>query len=140
MDVTDLPTINAGLNATSAVLLLTGFVLIRLRRVAAHKACMLAAFLTSVAFLVCYLIYHAHVGHVPYPGTGRARTVYRTILASHVLLAVTIVPLSLVTLYQAFRARFDRHRRIARWTLPVWLYVSITGVVVYWMLYGERHY
>jgi uncharacterized membrane protein YozB (DUF420 family) len=139
IDVTALPAINAGLNATSAVLLVTGYVLIRQRRVTAHKACMLCAFLTSSVFLVCYLVYHAQVGHVPYPGSGLARTVYLVILASHVLLAVLILPLSLVTLYQAFRARFDRHRRIARWTLPIWLYVSVTGVVVYWMLYGVRN-
>jgi putative membrane protein len=139
MDVTDLPTVNAGLNATSAVLLVTGYVLIRQRRVTAHKACMLAAFLTSIAFLASYLVYHAQVGSVRYPGTGYARAVYLAVLVSHVLLAVFVPPLSLVTLYQAYRARFDRHRRIARWTLPVWLYVSVTGVVVYCMLYGMRN-
>jgi len=123
------------LNATSAVLLTAGFVCIVRRRVAAHRACMLAAFATSALFLACYLVYHYHVGHVAYSGRGAIRAVYLTILASHVLLAVLVLPLALATLYRAFRADFPRHRRIARWTLPIWLYVSVTGVVVYWMLY-----
>jgi uncharacterized membrane protein YozB (DUF420 family) len=137
MDVSHLPAINASLNGISAVLLVVGYILIRRRRVKAHQACMLAAFLTSVAFLACYLVYHARVGHVSYAGTGVARTVYLSILASHIVLAILVPPLALTTLVQAFRLRFDRHRRIARWTLPVWLYVSVTGVVVYWMLYGN---
>ena len=130
-----MPAINAGLNATSAVLLTAGYVCIRQGRVSAHKTCMLSAFATSAIFLTCYLYYHYRVGHVPYQGTGAIRTVYLAILASHVLLAFLVLPLSLMTLYHAFRNNFDRHRRIARWTLPIWLYVSVTGVVVYWMLY-----
>jgi uncharacterized membrane protein YozB (DUF420 family) len=135
MTIDQLPHVNAILNATSAVLLTAGFVCIVRRRVAAHRACMLAAFATSALFLACYLVYHYHVGHVAYSGRGAIRAVYLTILASHVLLAVLVLPLALATLYRAFRADFPRHRRIARWTLPIWLYVSVTGVVVYWMLY-----
>jgi uncharacterized membrane protein YozB (DUF420 family) len=135
MTIDNLPHVNAILNATSAVLLTAGFVCIVRRRVAAHRACMLAAFATSALFLTCYLVYHFHVGHVAYSGRGAIRAVYWTILASHVLLAVLVLPLALATLYRAFRADFPRHRRIARWTLPIWLYVSVTGVVVYWMLY-----
>ncbi len=135
MTIDNLPHLNAMLNATSAVLLTAGFVCIVRRRVAAHRACMLAAFATSALFLACYLVYHYHVGHVAYSGRGAIRAVYLTILASHVLLAVLVLPLALATLYRAFRADFPRHRRIARWTLPIWLYVSVTGVVVYWMLY-----
>jgi putative membrane protein len=100
---------------------------------------MISAFVTSAAFLVSYLIYHAQVRHVPYPGSGLDRIVYLSILVSHVVLAMAIVPMALITLYHAIRGRFDRHRRIARWTLPIWLYVSVTGVVVYWMLYQMEH-
>jgi len=131
----DLPAINACLNATSAVLLTTGYILIRRRAVAAHRACMLGALVVSVAFLVCYLVYHYAVGSVRFPGTGVARAVYLTILASHTLLAVTVPPLALVTVYRAWRSEFARHRRVARWALPVWLYVSVTGVVIYVLLY-----
>jgi uncharacterized membrane protein YozB (DUF420 family) len=138
IEVSQLPSVNAGLNATSAVLLVVGYVFIRRRQVRAHQACMIAAFVTSTVFLACYLIYHAHVGHVPYPGSGSDRVIYLAILGSHVLLAMLIIPLALLTIYRAFRAQFDRHRRIARWTLPLWIYVSVTGVVVYWMLYGMR--
>ena len=130
-----LPTLNAGLNATSAVLLLLGYRFIRRRQVAAHRACMLAAFAASSLFLIAYLTYHFQVGSVRFTGTGGLRSVYLTILASHTLLAALVPPLAIITLWRAMRARFDRHRRIARWTLPVWLYVSVTGVVVYWMLY-----
>ena len=130
-----MPAINAGLNATSAVLLTAGYACIRQGRVAAHKACMLSAFATSTLFLVCYLVYHYRVGHVEFRGTGPVRAVYLSILASHVLLAFLVLPLSLTTLYRAYKRQFDRHRRIARWTLPIWFYVSVTGVVVYWMLY-----
>jgi uncharacterized membrane protein YozB (DUF420 family) len=137
MTIDQLPHVNALLNATSAVLLTAGFVCIVRRRVAAHRACMLAAFVTSAVFLTCYLIYHFQVGHVTFSGHGAIRAVYLTILASHVILAVAVLPLAMVTLYRAFRTDFARHRRIARWTLPIWLYVSITGVVVYWMLYGQ---
>ena len=109
--------------------------MVRRRRIAAHRACMLGAFTASTLFLVSYLFYHANVGSVPFTGVGTIRVVYFTILISHIVLAALILPLALVTLIQALRERFDRHVRIARWTLPIWLYVSVTGVVVYWMLY-----
>jgi putative membrane protein len=131
----DLPALNATLNATAAILLAVGYVLIRRGRIRQHRAVMLTAFATSVAFLVSYLIYHAHVGSKRFPGAGPIRTVYFAILISHTILAATIVPLALVTLSRALSARFDRHRAIARWTLPLWMYVSITGVIVYFMLY-----
>lgn len=130
-----LPTLNAVLNATSAVLLACGYRCIRRREIAAHRACMLAAFAVSVLFLISYLIYHYHAGSVRFPITGWIRGVYLAILASHTLLAALVPPLAIVTLSRALAARFDAHRRLARWTLPIWLYVSITGVVVYWMLY-----
>ncbi|MGH9868891.1 MAG: DUF420 domain-containing protein [Candidatus Polarisedimenticolia bacterium] len=136
MDVSWLPGLNAVLNSTSAVLLVTGWVLIRRRRIAAHQACMTAAFCVSVLFLISYLIYHAKAGSVPYTGTGAARVVYFVILITHIILAAAIVPLALTTLTRAWRGQFDRHARLARWTLPIWLYVSVTGVIVYLMLYG----
>jgi uncharacterized membrane protein YozB (DUF420 family) len=135
LEVRDLPTLNACLNAASAALLLVGYIAIRRRRVAAHRACMVAALVCSAAFLTSYLYYHFHVGSVRFQGTGGVRTLYLAILASHTVLAALVPPLALVTLYRALRRRFARHRAIARWTLPVWLYVSVTGVVVYWMLY-----
>ncbi len=135
MGIHDLPLVNATLNATAAVLLVWGYILIRSKRVAAHRLVMLAAFATSSVFLTCYLIYHFNVGHVPYPGTGAIRTVYLTILATHTALAAAVPPLAIITLSRGLRARFDKHRKIARWALPVWLYVSVTGVIVYWMLY-----
>ena len=135
IEIADLPAINATLNSLSAGLLTTGYVLIRRGRVTPHKACMLAAFGTSVLFLTSYLIYHAHVGSVPFLGEGFIRILYFTILVSHVTLAVAILPLALVTLSYALRARFGRHVALARWTLPIWLYVSVTGVIVYLMLY-----
>ena len=130
-----LPAVNATLNGTSAVLLAVGYLFIRRRRIAAHKVCMLSAFGTSSLFLISYLTYHYHVGSVRFTGQGAARAVYFTILLSHTILAAAILPLALVTLSRALRGRFDRHVRIARWTLPLWLYVSVTGVIVYWMLY-----
>ena len=133
--VSSLPLVNALLNATATILLVCGYVAIRRRKIHVHRALMLAAFGTSVLFLISYLIYHAHVGSRPFPGRGPIRTVYFTILISHIVLAAVIPPLAAVTLWQALRDRFDRHRRIARWTLPLWLYVSVTGIVVYWMLY-----
>ena len=136
MDVSWLPGLNAVLNSTSALLLVTGWVLIRRRRIAAHQACMTAAFCVSALFLVSYLVYHAKAGSVPYTGTGAARVVYFVILISHIILAAAIVPLALTTLARAWRGHFDRHARLARWTLPIWLYVSVTGVIVYLMLYG----
>ena len=135
MTVADLPALNASLNAASAVFLALGYRNIRRRNIGAHRACMLAAFAFSTLFLISYVVYHAHIGSKPFPHTGWIRPVYYTILVTHVTLAATILPLALVTLYRAWRERFDRHRRIARWTLPIWLYVSVTGVVVYWMLY-----
>ena len=130
-----LPAVNATLNGVSAVLLLAGYRFIRRKEVAAHRACMLAACATSTLFLACYVTYHVQVGSVRFRGQGWIRPVYFGILISHTILAATTLPLALVTLVRALRERFDRHRRIARWTLPVWLYVSLTGIVVYWMLY-----
>lgn len=130
-----LPGINASLNSISALLLAIGYILIRRGRVAAHRFCMLSAFATSTLFLVSYLTYHFQVGSVPYEGQGWVRPLYFSILISHIILAAAIVPLALVTLVRAVRGNFERHKRIARWTLPIWLYVSVTGVIVYWMLY-----
>ena len=135
IDVTLLPTLNAALNALSGVLLSVGWVFIRRRMVTEHKACMLAAFAVSTLFLISYLTYHAQVGSVRFTGEGWVRPVYFTILITHVILAAAIVPLAIVTIRRAWRQDFTAHRRIARWTLPLWLYVSITGVVVYLMLY-----
>ena len=135
MSVHDLPIVNASLNATAAVLLGWGYVLIRRRSIAAHRRVMLAAFATSSVFLCCYLIYHYNVGSVRFPRTGAIRTVYLSILATHTALAAAVPPLAIITLSRGLRERLDRHRKIARWTLPVWLYVSVTGVVVYLMLY-----
>lgn len=129
------PVINASLNGASTVLLLSGRWLISRKRVAAHRLVMLAALTTSTLFLISYVYYHLHVGSVRFQGTGWSRPVYFTILISHVVLAAVIVPLVIITLTRALRARFDRHRAIARWTFPLWLYVSITGVLVYFMLY-----
>jgi uncharacterized membrane protein YozB (DUF420 family) len=134
-DFTIFPTINATLNGTSAVLLVTAHNMIKRGRMNAHRALMLAAVVTSTLFLASYLYYHAHVGSVRFQGRGWSRPVYFSILISHTLLAVVIVPLVTITLSRALRARFDRHRAIARWTYPLWLYVSITGVVIYFMLY-----
>jgi uncharacterized membrane protein YozB (DUF420 family) len=135
IDVHDLPKVNATLNATATVLLLTGYTLIRQRKREAHRKVMLTAFGCSVLFLISYLIYHAQVGSVPFQGKGNIRTVYFTILITHTVLAALVPVLAIVTLRRAWAQRFDKHRRIARWTLPIWLYVSVTGVVVYWMLY-----
>ena len=129
------PVINASLNGASALLLLTGHSMIKRGRMAAHRALMLTAIVTSSLFLASYLYYHWHVGSVRFQGQGWSRPLYFTILTSHTLLAITIVPLVIVTLTRALRERFDRHRAIARWTYPLWLYVSVTGVVIYFMLY-----
>jgi len=129
------PAINASLNGASAILLVAGRWFIAHKNIAAHRASMIAALCTSSLFLACYLYYHYHVGSVHFPGTGLWRTVYFTILISHTLLAVTVVPLVLVTLSRALKNRFPQHRAIARWTFPIWLYVSVTGVIVYVMLY-----
>jgi len=130
-----LPGVNAILNATSAVLLVIGYLCIRRQLVAAHRACMVTAFGVSTLFLICYLTYHYYYGSTRFSGRGWLRPVYFSILISHIALAATIIPLALVTLYRAIKGRFEQHRRVARWTLPIWLYVSVTGVIVYWMLY-----
>jgi len=135
ISVHDLPAVNATLNATAAALLICGYILIRRGRKQAHKRVMLVVFVTSSVFLVCYLIYHWQVGSVRFPHPGAVRTVYLSILATHTLLAAAVPPLAIVTLSRGLSARFDKHRAIARWALPVWLYVSVTGVVVYLMLY-----
>lgn len=129
------PAIDAALNAASATLLAAGFVCIRRRKIAAHRACMLTAVGTSTLFLICYLWYHAHHGVTHFTGTGRVRSFYFALLGSHTVLAAVILPLVLVTLSRALRHNFSRHKQIARWTLPIWFYVSVTGVLVYWMLY-----
>ncbi len=130
-----LPELNAILNATAASLLLLGFLFIRRKNILAHKICMGAAFTTSTLFLISYLVHHARVGSVSFTGEGWIRTFYFALLISHIVLAVAIVPMALMTLTRALRGEFDRHARLARRTLPLWLYVSVTGVVVYWMLY-----
>jgi putative membrane protein len=135
LSIADLPALNATLNAISAILLTAGYILIRQRRIAWHRLCMLAAFGTSTLFLISYLVYHAHVLSRPFAGHGPIRYVYYTILTTHVLLAMTIVPMALITLSRALKRHFPRHKAIARWTLPLWLYVSVTGVIVYLMLY-----
>lgn len=134
-DYSVFPALNASLNGASAVLIVTGRSLIRRGNVRLHRACMLAAVITSTAFLVCYLYYHAHVGSVHFPGHGWAKGIYFSILISHTLLAAAVPILVIITLTFALRKKFDRHRRIARWTYPIWLYVSVTGVIVYLMLY-----
>ncbi|MFQ5828445.1 MAG: DUF420 domain-containing protein [Candidatus Methylomirabilia bacterium] len=134
-DLSALPAVNASLNGTAAALLTAGYLFIRRRKVTAHKTCMLTAFGVSVLFLVSYVIYHYQVGSKPFEGQGWIRGVYFTLLISHITLAALIVPLALTTTYRAWRGQFAQHMSIARWTLPVWLYVSVTGVVVYWMLY-----
>ncbi|MGH9559281.1 MAG: DUF420 domain-containing protein [Bryobacteraceae bacterium] len=135
IDVHDLPALNAVLNGTAAVLLVCGFALIRGGRKEAHKRTMIAAFTVSVLFLISYVTYHAQVGSVPYQGTGAIRIVYFAILITHIVLAAAVPVLAIITLSRALKGDFKRHRRIARWTLPIWLYVSVTGVVVYLMLY-----
>ena len=139
MTVRDLPALNAVLNATSAILLAAGYTLIRRGKREAHRYVMLSAFFTSVCFLISYLIYHAQVGSVRFPGNGGIRALYLAILGTHTVLAATVPVLAIVTLSRGLKSRFAQHRRIARWTLPVWLYVSVTGVVVYWMLYRMRY-
>ena len=133
--VHDLPAVNATLNGTAAILLSTGYVLIRRKKIQQHKRVMIAAFCVSIAFLICYLTYHAQVGSVHYPGTGVLRAVYFTILISHTILAATVPVLAIITLRRGLKRSDTKHRAIARWTLPIWLYVSVTGVVVYMMLY-----
>ncbi len=129
------PTLNAILNASSGVLLTCGFVMIRQRRITAHKTCMLLAFACSTIFLASYVLYHLRVGAVYFLGTGWIRPAYFVLLTTHTILAIAIVPLALITVSRALAAKYDKHRRIARWTLPIWFYVSVTGVIVYLMLY-----
>lgn len=133
--VHDLPAVNATLNALSGLLLLTGYVLIRRRRIEQHRKVMLAAFATSSLFLVCYVVYHAQVGSVRFARQGFVRPLYYTILVTHVTLAASVLPLALITLTRGLKGRFTQHRRIARWTFPIWMYVSVTGVIVYVLLY-----
>lgn len=133
--VSDLPALNATLNAISTAFLVTGYVLIRQGRWQMHKRCMLAALVSSSLFLISYVIYHANVGSRPFTGTGPIRVVYFSILLTHVVLAATILPLALVTTGRGLRAQYGKHVKVARWTLPLWLYVSVTGVIIYLMLY-----
>ena len=135
MELQDLPALNAALNATAGVFISIGYLFVRQGHRTAHKRCMLAALATSTLFLVSYVVYHASTGSRPYQGEGLSRVVYFTILITHVVLAATIVPLALVTANRGLRNRLGPHVRIARWTLPIWLYVSVTGVVIYLMLY-----
>jgi putative membrane protein len=135
MTLGDLPALNATLNATSAVLLTLGYAFIRAKRVMAHRACMVSAFVVSSLFLISYVAYHLQAGRTKFAGVGLVRPVYFTILLTHTVLAMVIVPLVLTTLWHAVRGQFDQHKRIARWTLPIWFYVSITGVIIYFMLY-----
>jgi uncharacterized membrane protein YozB (DUF420 family) len=135
IELADLPALNASLNAAAAVCLVVGYYWIRRRRVAIHKRFMAAALGFSGLFLTSYLIYHFQVGSVAFTGTGWVRPVYFAILLSHIVLAATVLPLAVVTVYRAWNERFESHKRLARWTLPIWLYVSVTGVIIYWMLY-----
>jgi uncharacterized membrane protein YozB (DUF420 family) len=135
VDVSILPTVNATLNAVATVFLVTGWTLIRRRRIVAHRRAMIGALVCSALFLVSYVTYHYHAGSRPFTGSGAIRAVYFAILLTHVVLAAAIVPMVLVTLTRALRGNYGRHRAIARWTMPLWLYVSVTGVIVYLMLY-----
>jgi putative membrane protein len=134
-DYSVLPAVNATLNAIATMFLSVGWMFIRRRDMRRHRFCMIAAFVTSALFLVSYVVYHANVGSVPFQGQGPIRLIYFAILITHIVLAALILPLALTTLSRALSQRFDRHRNIARWTLPIWLYVSVTGVVIYLMLY-----
>jgi uncharacterized membrane protein YozB (DUF420 family) len=135
IELHDLPALNATLNATAAALLLVGFAMIRRGKVPYHRACMIGALIVSAGFLASYVVYHLEAGSTRFTTAGWPRVLYFAILSTHVPLAALVLPLALITLSRALRGRFDRHRRIARWTLPIWLYVSVTGVLVYLMLY-----
>jgi uncharacterized membrane protein YozB (DUF420 family) len=135
MDYSVLPSVNATLNATSGIFLLIGYVLIKQRRIDAHRNAMLAAFTSSTLFLISYVVYHYHAGSRPFPGQGLIRAVYFAILVSHVILAIVILPFIISTLTKGLRGQFARHKRVAKWTFPLWMYVSVTGVIVYLMLY-----
>jgi uncharacterized membrane protein YozB (DUF420 family) len=130
-----LPAVNATLNGTSGIFLVAGYSFIRRGKMFPHKVCMLSAFCCSALFLACYVYFHLHAGIIRFGGQGWIRPVYFTLLTTHTILAVVIVPLVLITLSRALREKFDRHRAIARWTFPLWLYVSVTGVIIYWLLY-----
>lgn len=134
-DYSVLPAVNATLNALSGILLFTGYTLIRRRQITAHRNCMLAAFGTSTLFLISYVVYHANAGSRPFPGQGPMRMIYFAILITHVILAASILPLAITTLSRGLRGQYPRHVRIARWTLPIWMYVSVTGVIIYVLLY-----
>lgn len=127
--------LNASLNGLSAILLTNGFFMIRRGNIAAHKRSMISAFIASSLFLISYVVYHIRVGNILFQGQGWIRPVYFTLLISHIVLAIVILPLAIITLTRGLQSRFDKHRRIARWTLPLWLYVSVTGVIIYVMLY-----
>ena len=135
LEITDLPAVNATLNGVAGLCLLTGYILIRKGEWQAHKRCMLAAMGASSLFLISYVIYHLNAGSRPFAGSGAVRVVYFLILITHIILAATILPLALVTTARGLKSQFERHRRIARWTFPLWMYVSVTGVVIYLMLY-----
>jgi len=141
MSIYDLPAVNASLNGLSAIFLTAGFIFIRQKKITAHRNCMISAFCVSVVFLICYITYHTYLAVVLHRGPTRFvnppwfRPIYLTILLTHTVLAMVIVPLILITLFRALRERFDKHKKIARWTWPIWVYVSLTGVLVYWLLY-----
>jgi putative membrane protein len=135
MSFSDLPAINAGLNGASAVLLISGFIFIRRKQQASHAKCMIGAVICSILFLISYITYHSRAGTTRFLHPEWFRPIYLTLLISHMILAVAIVPLVIITLSRALRERFDRHKLIARWTWPIWIYVSVTGVIVYLLLY-----
>jgi putative membrane protein len=130
-----LPTVNAILNSVSAFFLILGYGFIRSKKVSKHRICMILAFCCSILFLISYLTYHYIAGSRSFPGTGNARTFYLGVLLTHTILAAIVPPLAMISLYHGLKGRFEKHRKVARWTFPIWLYVSLTGVVVYWMLY-----
>jgi uncharacterized membrane protein YozB (DUF420 family) len=135
MSFSDLPVVDATLNGLSAIFLAAGFIFIRRKNIRAHRACMITAVVVSTIFLACYLTYHFKVGRTVFRDPAWFRPYYLTLLLTHTMLAVTIVPMIIITLSRALRERFDQHRKIARWTWPLWMYVSVTGVLVYWLLY-----
>jgi len=135
MSISDLPVVNASLNGLSAILLMAGYIFIRRKNQAAHMKCMISAVVTSTIFLACYLTYHAYAGATRFRNPAWFRPIYLTLLLTHTVLAISVVPLVIITLSRALRARFDRHKKIARWTWPIWMYVSVTGVLIYFLLY-----
>ncbi len=135
MTLSDLPPINAGLNSLSTIFLTLGYIFIRQKKIASHRNCMIAAFCTSTIFLICYLVYHYYAGRTTFKDPQWFRPIYLTILLTHTVLAVVIVPMILMTLNRAIKARYELHKKIARWTWPLWMYVSVTGVLIYFLLY-----